>query len=139
MRRTAWNASMDQKRASPGRSGEGACGPSWTRRAGPFTIGAAITTATAATSCLGTSPTDTPRSNCGASVRDRHREWGFTLLPPSIGPVAIDPGTVEGPKDRTNLITRKPEWLASHYDALDFPYGPETQPGRKSLCAKQLR
>jgi len=57
-----------------------------------------------------------------ASVRDRHREWGFTYMPPSIGPVAIDPETVDGPKDRANLVTRKPEWPASHYAALEFPF-----------------
>ncbi len=57
------------------------------------------------------------------SVRDRHQAWGFTYLPPSIGPSAIDPETIgDEPRNRTNLITRTPEWPAADYAAMDYPF-----------------
>ena len=56
------------------------------------------------------------------SVRDRVREWGFNYLPPSIGPSAIDPGTIRGERSRANLITRTKEWPAADYSELDFPF-----------------
>jgi len=56
------------------------------------------------------------------SLRDRAREWGFNYLPPSIGPTAIDPATVEPPHGRHNLITRTPEWPAEQYAELQYPF-----------------
>lgn len=56
------------------------------------------------------------------SVRDRVRDWGFNYLPPSIGPSAIDPQTVEGKLTRARLVTRTPEWPAADYAELDFPF-----------------
>ncbi len=56
------------------------------------------------------------------SLRDRNKSWGFNYLPPSIGPTAIDPSTVEKPHGRHNLITRTPEWTAEQYAELNFPF-----------------
>lgn len=53
------------------------------------------------------------------SVRDRHREWGFNYLPPSIGPSALNP-SVYAPNE--GLIRRTPEWTAAQYAELDFPF-----------------
>ena len=57
-----------------------------------------------------------------ASVRDRVRKWGFNYLPPSIGPSAVDPDTIQGERTRAKLVTRTPEWHPSHYAELDFPF-----------------
>ncbi len=56
------------------------------------------------------------------SVRDRHRDWGFTYLPPSIGPAAIDPTTVDDPKTKNALVTRRPEWPSAHFAEIDYPF-----------------
>ena len=48
-----------------------------------------------------------------ASVRDRHRDWEFNYMPPSIGPTALDPGTVEKPHGRDNLIKRWNDWRSN--------------------------
>ncbi len=62
------------------------------------------------------------------SVVDRHREWGFNFLPPSIGPseptdevkppLRTDEGTLKWQVD----IRRTPEWPARHYAELAFPF-----------------
>ncbi len=57
-----------------------------------------------------------------ASMRDRHRAWGFTFLPPSIGPVAHDPAAIAGPATRANLVGRRPEWTAAQFAELQFPF-----------------
>ncbi len=57
-----------------------------------------------------------------ASVRDRHREWGFTYVPPSIGPVALDPATVNGPPTRAKLVARRPEWPAAAFAEIEYPF-----------------
>ena len=56
------------------------------------------------------------------SLRDRMLQWGFNYLPPSIGPTAIDPATVNRPHSRSNLITRTAEWPAEHYAELETPF-----------------
>ena len=56
------------------------------------------------------------------SVRDRHREWGFNYLPPSVGPTALNPATVAGPRTAGNLITRTPEWPPERFAELEFPF-----------------
>ncbi len=61
--------------------------------------------------------------NWRRSVKEAHIEMGFTYLPPSVGPSAIDPSTIgDRPRDRANLITRTPEWKASEFAALDYPF-----------------
>ena len=57
------------------------------------------------------------------SVKENHIKWGFTYLPTSIGPHAIDPSTIgDKEKNRANLITREPEWPAQHFASLDYPF-----------------
>ena len=57
------------------------------------------------------------------SVKQRHIDLGFTYLPPSIGPVAIDPSTIgDKPHTRENLVIRAPEWPVDHYVSLDYPF-----------------
>ncbi|MEM8955067.1 MAG: hypothetical protein AAGD22_13025 [Verrucomicrobiota bacterium] len=53
---------------------------------------------------------------------DRLREWGFNYLPPSIGPSHIDPAKTGGAKERSKLVTRVPEWSASDFSEVDFPF-----------------
>ena len=55
------------------------------------------------------------------SLRDRVREWGFNYLPPSIGPIAIDPEVAQKTKN-PQLITRAKEWPPEDYAELDFPF-----------------
>ncbi len=62
------------------------------------------------------------------SVRDRHIEWGFNYLPPSVGPseptndvkppVHNEFGGVKWQVD----IRRTPEWPAEHFADLDYPF-----------------
>lgn len=52
------------------------------------------------------------------SLRDRHREWGFTYLPPSVGgPARKAPGN-----NKPASATTSPEWSATDFAALDFPF-----------------
>ncbi|HUU28439.1 MAG TPA: hypothetical protein VM123_11560 [archaeon] len=54
------------------------------------------------------------------SVRDRHREWGFNYLPPSIGPSYIKPGPGDDPEK--DIVARTPEWSAAHFAELEYPF-----------------
>ena len=57
------------------------------------------------------------------SIKQRHIDLGFTYLPPSIGPSAIDPKTIgDKPKTRQYLITRTPEWPAVNFTELNYPF-----------------
>jgi hypothetical protein len=59
------------------------------------------------------------------SVRDNHVRYGFTYLPPSIGPSGIDPVTLgEKQNLRSNLVTRTPEWTANDFMELNYPFTP---------------
>ena len=61
--------------------------------------------------------------NWRKSVKQQHIDMGFTFLPPSIGPSAIEPATLgDKPKTLQNLITRTPEWPAEHYAELNYPF-----------------
>ena len=62
------------------------------------------------------------------SVRDRHRQWGFNYLPPSIGPseptaevVAPETNDTGGVRWPTRIL-RTPEWPAEHFAELDYPF-----------------
>lgn len=56
-------------------------------------------------------------------LRDRHRQWGFNYLAPSIGPSAVDPAVAaEDGSGRKVLGRRTPEWPAAHFAELDFPF-----------------
>jgi hypothetical protein len=79
-----------------------------------------------------------------ASVRDRHREWGFTYVPPSIGPsettaeVAApeptDTGGLRWPVD----VRRTPEWPAAHFAELDYPFTAFLEYPRQYMAGKGL-
>ena len=56
------------------------------------------------------------------SLPGRLRDWGFNYLPPSVGPTAINPKTVDGPGSGAKLVTRTPEWPPEHFAALDMPF-----------------
>lgn len=62
------------------------------------------------------------------SVRDRHLEWGFNYLPPSIGPseptdkVAPPIANERGGVRWQTEIRRTPEWPAAHFAALNVPF-----------------
>lgn len=62
------------------------------------------------------------------SIRDRHREWGFNYLPPSVGP-SESTDLVKGPVPNATggvrwqtPIHRTPEWPSSLHAALEFPF-----------------
>ena len=59
-----------------------------------------------------------------AELLNRHRDWGFTFLAPSIGPVAVDPATVSDAKGKRKLATGAPGWTAEEYIRADFPFTP---------------
>jgi hypothetical protein len=65
---------------------------------------------------------DGDRARWMKELRDRHEQWGFTFLAPSIGPSVKDPATVEGVKTQQKLIVRAPEWTAAERLAVDFPF-----------------
>jgi hypothetical protein len=62
------------------------------------------------------------------SVRDRHAQWGFNYLPPSIGP--SEPTDEVKPPIHNKFggtqwqvdIRRTLEWPAEHFAALDYPF-----------------
>ena len=62
------------------------------------------------------------------SVRDRHAQWGFNFLPPSIGP--SEPTDEVKPPIHNKFggtqwqvdIRRTPEWPAEHFAELDYPF-----------------
>ena len=56
------------------------------------------------------------------SVRDRHRQWGFTFIPPSIGPSAVNPDIIQGEPQPRDLTKRTPEWPAAAFADLDYPF-----------------
>ena len=62
------------------------------------------------------------------SVRDRHLEWGFNYLPPSIGPseptdkVAPPIANERGGVRWQTEIRRTPEWPADHFAELNVPF-----------------
>lgn len=62
------------------------------------------------------------------AVRDRHREWGFNYLPPSIGPSEIAADAVAPVVDEDGSprwpaqFRRTPEWPAQHFAELNFPF-----------------
>jgi len=64
------------------------------------------------------------------AVKDRHVEWGFNYLPPSIGPSEIDEKTIiptVGPDGKTRPRGkghRTAEWSAADYAEADFPFTP---------------
>jgi hypothetical protein len=50
------------------------------------------------------------------SVRDRHREWGFTYLPPSVGPAVLPP-----PQSR-HIEEGNHEWTAEEFAEMEYPF-----------------
>lgn len=62
------------------------------------------------------------------SVRDRHEQWGFNYLPPSVGPseptdkVARPEPTETGGRRWPTEIRRTPEWPAKDFAELDYPF-----------------
>lgn len=62
------------------------------------------------------------------SIRDRHREWGFNYLPPSVGPSESKADVVKPiPDERGKIrwpteIRRTPEWPSQHFADLEFPF-----------------
>ena len=63
-----------------------------------------------------------------ASVRDRHRAWGFNFIAPSVGPseptdeVAPPEPNERGGRRWPVEIRRTPAWPAAHFAALDYPF-----------------
>lgn len=88
-----------------------------------------------------------------ASVRDRHREWGFNYLPPSIGPseptdVVVAPTLrPDGGMHWAGESRRTAEWSASAFAEVDFPFtvllGVPKQnlsgPGRPDVFSRDFR
>ena len=81
-----------------------------------------------------------------ASLRERHRAWGFNYLPPSIGPSETTPHAVPPVPTETGgrrwpepvHVTRTPEWEAGHYAALDFPFAPFMDVPRQYMAGTGL-
>ncbi len=73
------------------------------------------------------------------SLRDRHREWGFSYLPPSIGPSEVNPDEVMAVVDESGDPTwstdtrRTPEWPAQDFAELSFPFAPFLEVPRQNL------
>lgn len=58
------------------------------------------------------------------SLPEQVAAWGFNYLPSSIGPSAVDPGTLP-PAERLlqgKRVTRTPEWTPEQFAELDFPF-----------------
>ena len=67
---------------------------------------------------------DNDRVKWMTELRNRHREWGFTFLAPSIGGAAIDPATLGDNPSKAQLVVRVPEWTAEERVRADFPFTP---------------
>jgi len=67
---------------------------------------------------------DNDRTKWMTELRNRHREWGFTFLAPSIGGAAIDPATLGDNPSKTQLVVRVPEWTAEERVRAEFPFTP---------------
>ncbi len=78
------------------------------------------------------------------SVRDRHRELGFTYMPPSIGPsettdkVAAPERTDTGDRRWPVEIRRTPEWPAADFASLDYPFTALLEYPRQYMAGKGL-
>ena len=60
---------------------------------------------------------------------NRLEAWGFNFLPTSIGPAAIDPGSLspeafaaDKKTSGNELVTRTRDWTAEQFAAVDFPF-----------------
>lgn len=67
---------------------------------------------------------DNDRSKWMTELRNRHREWGFTFLAPSIGGAAVDPATLGDNPSKAQLVVRVPEWTAEERVRAEFPFTP---------------
>ena len=63
------------------------------------------------------------------SLRDRHREWGFTYLPPSVG------GVDHGAEAKARRVSISPEWPAADFAALEYPFAAFLAAGMKRTGA----
>jgi len=50
------------------------------------------------------------------SIRERHRDWGFTFMPTSVGPAVASPEK-GGPTSEGNV-----EWTADEFMQVDYPF-----------------
>ncbi|MBM3725534.1 MAG: twin-arginine translocation signal domain-containing protein [Acidobacteria bacterium] len=66
------------------------------------------------------------------TLRDRHRDWGFTYLPPSVG--GVDHGS-DGAGAKTRGVSTSPEWPAEDFVALNYPFAAFLAGGMKRAGA----
>ncbi len=79
------------------------------------------------------------------AMPERLKAWGFNYLPPSIGPSRIDPSQMtrewvqanQG-KNNQGLVTRTPEWSASQFAELDFPFTLFLEYPRQYMAGRNL-
>jgi len=69
------------------------------------------------------------------SVCERHREWGFNYLAPSIGPSAVNPDTIENGMDNKFLTRRTPEWEVGKFVELNYPFAFFLEVPRQNMYA----
>lgn len=67
-------------------------------------------------------------------VRDRHRQWRFNYLPPSIGPSETKPkvGGLNG------QIHRTPEWSGAEFAELEYPFTAFLEVPRQYMAGRNL-
>jgi hypothetical protein len=65
------------------------------------------------------------------SVRDRHREWGFTYMPTSVGP-AVRPSERGGFMEEGN-----DEWAAAEYAEMDYPFTAMLEVPRRYMASSR--
>ncbi len=78
------------------------------------------------------------------SVRDRHQEWGFNYLPPSIGP--SEHGHLVGPpeivpgggKKWPNPVHRTPELSPETFSRLDYPFALMLEVPKQYMAGRNL-
>lgn len=78
------------------------------------------------------------------SVRDRHRQWGFNYIAPSVGPseptdqVAAPVPNEQGGRRWPTDIRRTPEWPAEDYAALEYPFAMFLEYPRQYMAGTDL-
>lgn len=78
------------------------------------------------------------------SVCDRHREWGFNYLPPSIGPsehgAKVEPPTITETRGKVNPnpVYRTKELPASDFASMKFPFSVFLEYPKQYMGGRQL-
>jgi hypothetical protein len=78
------------------------------------------------------------RAEWRKSMRDRHKEWGFTYLPPSIGPNVRNPDLEPVLSKEEPQVVRKPEWSAEDFKELNYPFAAFLEVPKQYMAGEDL-